>query len=315
MIQGFIIENQTSKQRVTLGMNPKYDYVYKDDGLDWGYAPASHSTYSYPGQVGEKISMTNIQGRDISFTGYVHYLPSKVDVSNYSREGLQILVRDKIEEKKGVLNSLINPMDHLRIIVGDFYLEGKPNRSIQYGQTVSENNEYFCMFEISIYCENPMFHKVKSPNTVIAGSSPGFHFPLSIPDTGYFISTRIDYLIISCENEGNATVGGVITITAQGTVKNPVIENIETGEKFTIYKTLSEGEVVEINTTQGENRGIKGGVDGATQNYFRYWDYENDWIEFGVGNTMVGYTADDDTQVNMTVKVVIAPEKYGLEDQ
>ncbi len=315
MITGFIIENQTSKQRVTMGMNPNYDFVYKDDGLDWGYAPASHSTYFYPEQIGEKISMTNVTGRDISFTGYVHYVPSKADISNYSREALKVLVRDKIEEKKGILNSLINPVDYLKITVGEFFLEGKPTRSVQYGETVYENNEYFCLFVVNIYCPNPMFHKVTSPNTVIAGSSPSFHFPLSIPDNGYKFSTRVDYLVISCNNDGNATVGGVITITAMGTVKNPTVENIETGEKFTIHKTLSEGEIIEINTSQSEKRGIKGGIGSPTQNYFRYWDYENDWIVFNVGDTLVGYTADDDTEGLMNVKIVISPEKYGLENQ
>lgn len=315
MVSGFIIENQTTKARVTLGFNEKMDYVYKENGLDWGYAPASHSTYFYPGQVGENISMTNITGRDVTITGYVHYVPTEADRSNYDKSVWEVLVETKIKEKKAVLNSLINPVDDLRIIVGDFYLEGRATRSVQYGNTREENNELFCMFVLNIYCPNPMFHKVISPNTVVSGSSPGWHFPLSIPDTGFKFSTRTDYLVISVENEGNAAVGGIITIEAKGEVKNPTVANIETGESFTIYKTLTNGEVVEVDTRLGNTQGIKGGIGEATENYFRYWDFENDWIQFGVGSVLVGYSTDNESESLMNVKIEIRPEKYGLEDQ
>ena len=315
MVSGFIIENQTTKARVTLGFNEKMDYVYKENGLDWGYAPASHSTYFYPGQVGENISMTNITGRDVTITGYVHYVPTEADRSNYDKSVWEVLVETKIKEKKAVLNSLINPVDDLRIIVGDFYLEGRATRSVQYGNTREENNELFCMFVLNIYCPNPMFHKVISPNTVVSGSSPGWHFPLSIPDTGFKFSTRTDYLVISVENEGNAAVGGIITIEAKGEVKNPTVANIETGESFTIYKTLSNGEVVEVDTRLGNTQGIKGGMGEATENYFKYWDFENDWIQFGVGSVLVGYSTDNKSESLMNVKIEIRPEKYGLEDQ
>ena len=315
MVTGFIIENQTTKQRATFGMNPKFDYVYKENGLDWGYAPATHSTYFYPGQVGEKIAMTNVTGREIMITGYVHYIPTEGERSAYTKDEWAILIENKIKEKKKVLNGLVNPYDYLKVIINNFYLEGKPTRSIQYGNTREENNEYFCLFVINIHCPNPMFHKVVSPNTVLSGSSPGFHFPLSIPDTGYKLSTRTDYLVISVDNEGDSTVGGIITIKADGEVVNPTVENIETGEHFTIYKTMRKGEVIEVDTRLGENQGIKGGQGEATQNYFKYWDFENDWIQFGIGSVLVGYASDNSAEALMTVMVEIKPEKYGLEEQ
>ena len=315
MVSGFIIENQTTKQRCTFGFNPNMDYVYKENGLDWGYAPASHSTYFYPQQVGENISVTNVTGRDITFTGYVHYIPTVADRSNYDKSTWETLVHEKIKEKKKILNALINPMDYLKITVGNFYLEGKPSRSVQYGDTRESNNEWFCMFVINIYCPNPMFHKVVAPNTIISGSSPGWHFPLSIPDTGFKFSTRVDYLVISVENEGDTSVGGIITLTAEGEVINPTIENIETGESLTVYKTMVSGEVIEIDTRQGSVRGIKGGIGEATSNYFQYWDFENDWVQFGVGSVLVGYSADSSTESLLNVKIEIRPEKYGLEEQ
>ena len=91
MVTGFIIENQTTKERVTMGMNPKFDYVYKENGLDWGFAPATHSTYFYPGQVGEKINMTNITGREIMITGYVHYIPTEGERSAYNKSDWVVL--------------------------------------------------------------------------------------------------------------------------------------------------------------------------------------------------------------------------------
>lgn len=315
MITGFIIENQTTKKRVTFGQKPAYDYVYKDDGLDWGYAPATHSTYFYPEQVGEHIAVTNITGREVTITGYVHYVPDEVDRSNYDKSAYGALVHQKVLEKKEVLNSLVNPMDFVRIIVGDFYLEGKPTRSIQYGQTMEENNELFCLFVMNIYCPNPMFHKVISPNTIVTGSQPYWHFPLSIPDNGFKFSTRVDYMVISVENEGNTTVGGIITIKADGEVQNPTIELVGTGKKFTINKTLQRNEVVVIDTRNSEDRGVNGGITEADSSYFKYWDVDNDWLQFTVGSNLVGYSTDNESELLMTVIVEIRPERYAVEEQ
>ena len=316
MVTGFIVENQTTKERVTFGQTPKYDFIFKDDGLDWGYAPATHSTYFYPEQVGEYNSVTNITGRDIMITGYAFYVPSQVDLSNYDKfKGIPALVEKKMLEKKKLLNGLVNPKDYLRITIGNFYLEGKPTRSIQYGNTYEENNEFFCMFAINIHCFNPMFHKVVAPNTVVSGASPAWHFPLEIPDEGFKFSTRTDYLVISVDNEGDSAVGGIITLKASGEVKNPTVENIETGESFTIYKTMARGEVIEVDTRAGSYRGIKGGNGEPTQNYFKYWDFENKWLQFGIGSNLVGYSTENGSELLLTVTVEIKPEKYAVEEQ
>ena len=315
MITGFIIENETTGAKVTFGQKIGFDYIYKDDGLDWGYAPATHSTYFYPEQVGEHISVTNITGREITITGYVHYVPTEVDRSNYNKFTWDALVHEKILEKKKVLNDLINPKDFLKIIVGNFYLEGKPTRSVQYGQTYEENNELFCLFVLNIYCNNPMFHKVIAPNTVLTGSQAAWHFPLEIPDTGFQFSTRTDYLVISVENEGNSKVGGIITIKADGEVVNPRIELIDTGEGFTINKTLQRNEVVVVDTREGSYRGIMGGISEADENYLKYWGIENRWIQFGVGDNLVGYSTENQSELMLTVMVEIRPEKYAVEEQ
>lgn len=316
MVTGFIIENQTTKERVTFGQTPKYDYLFKSDGLDWGYAPATHSTYTYAGQVGEYDSITNITGREITITGYISYVPTQVDLSNYDLfSGIPALIEQKIKEKKRKLNGLINPKDYLRITIGNFYIEGKPTRSIQYGNTYQENNEVFCMFVINVHCFNPMFHKVVAPNTVVSGASPAWHFPLEIPNTGFQFSTRTDYLVISVENEGDNKVGGIITLEATGEVKNPAIENIETGESFTIYKTMQRGEKIVIDTREGDSRGIKGGIGEPTQNYFKYWDFENVWLQFGIGSNLVGYSTENGSELLLNVTVEIKPEKFAVEEQ
>lgn len=315
MISYFVLENQTTKQKVTLGQDPKYDFVYQDDGLDWGYAPATHSTYFYPGQVGVDISVTNIVGREVTFTGYVHYVPDEYDRTNFNKFAWNALVTRKIKEKKATLNTLVNPNDYIRIIVGDFYLDGKPTRSVQYGADRQSNNELFCLFVINIFCDSPMFHKVEQPKTALTGKFSLWHFPLAIPDTGFKLSTRKDYLFISVTNEGNSSVGGVITLKADGEVLNPTVEIIDTGETFTVYKTLVKNEVVEIDTREGKYRSIKGGMTEPTNNYLQYWDYENTWIQFPVGEVLVGYSTGNDSETLLTVTIDIKPEKFALEEQ
>lgn len=315
MIGNLKIKNKTTLQEITIGQDIDYDYVYEDDGIDWGTVPAQHNTYNYPRQVGSTISSTKIGERDITIIGYVYYFLTAEERENISRGERHAYGYDIIKKKKETLNNVINPNDYVRISVGDYYIEGKPSASVKYGSDGESNNEYFCQFLIIIYCSNPMFKKNTITKTVLSASNPMLHSPFVIPPFGIVGGRRNNYLILSVENEGNAEIGGRIILTAKGEVKNPSVENIGTGETITINKTLEAGEVVTITTIDGKEKGVTGNINGIEENYFKYWNFNNVWFKFQQGVTLIGYSTENNSENLLDVVVEINPEKFALEEQ
>lgn len=315
MISKFILENVENGTSITFGQDPSYDCLYKEDGLDWGSAPADHSTFSYPSQLGEYISSTSVRGREITVVGYVYYIPNEAERGSMAQSELAEYCYQKMLKKKEILNNIVNPTQVVRITIGSYYIEGKPDRSIVYGTDVTTNNEFFCSFMISIFCNNPMFRKIILPSTALSGTEPKFRFPLVFPKgKGIVMAVRSTYRLIAIENEGNVPTGCIIRIESHGTVMSPTITNVATGQSITINKTMVEGEVIEVNTNDGNEKGIKGFINDEELNYFKYWDFDNTWLKFPIGTTLIGYSVAEGDDSLLDISITLNPLKYALED-
>lgn len=315
MVTSFVLENRDLNISSKFGQDLDCDFLYEDNGIDWGNVPAQHNTYNYPGQVGDTFSSTKIKNRDITLEAYAYYIMTEEEKQMYSREEWIAYVNSKIEAKKKILNNLVNPDHLIRFTIGNYFIEGKPSASPKYGVGYEENNTYFCKFLINIFCANPMFKKLTETKTVLSGDTGSFHFPFIIQNNmNYIMGIRTNYLIVVVENEGNATIGGKIYLTAKGQIQNPKLENVLTGEYIKINKTLQQGEVVAIDTTDGPTKGITGSYQGVYRDYLQYWDFTNTWLKFEAGSTILGYSTDDGSEDLLDVRVEINPEKYGLEE-
>ena len=315
MVENFTLINKENGNSITFGQTTSSECLYKDDGIDWGNAPAIHNTFSYPSQLGEYISSTRVMGRDISIMGYVYYIPNEFERMNIPASEMEQYCYNKMLKKKELLNNIVNPTQIVKVEIGDYYIEGKPSKSIIYGSDVSSNNQYFCSFLITIFCNNPMFRKTTLPNTILSGTQPAFRFPLVFPkNEGIIMGIRSSYQLIAIKNEGNVPTGGIIHIKSNGTVVNPTVTNIATGESITINKTMVEGEVIEINTNDGNEKGIKGYLNEEELNYFKYWDFENTWLKFPIGTTMIGFSTKEGDESLLEITITMNPLKYALED-
>lgn len=315
MVTSFEIENQTTKERIKFGQEIDCDFLYKSGGIDWGNAPATHNTYNYPNQVGVSISTSKIDTRDVYITAYAFYVMNDSELKNISRSDWENYVYSKVKAKKKKLNDIINPSDYIRIYVGGYYLEGKPQASVKYGTEDTTNNNLFCQFTFQIYCNNPMFKKDTITRTVLSGDTPVFHFPFILIPKMMIMGTRIDYLMLAVENEGNVSIGGKIILKSSGVVKNPKITNVLTGETITVKKTMQAGERIVINTVDGKDRGITGYYQGVEQSYLQYWSFENTWFKFLKGTTLIGYETENQSENSLDVSIEINPEKFGLEEE
>lgn len=307
-----LIQNMSNNRQIELNQVGNTNYVFKNEDIDWGSADAQHNIYTYPGQVGSYISSTTVKERTVVIRGYIVYIPTEAERANSS--SLLTLIESKLRDSKNLLSSVVNPLQYLKVTVGNYYIIGKPNSSVVFGKKIEENNEYFCKFTISLYCSDPLFYRKTNIQTVLSGSKPGFHFPLILKKTGFVFGRRYSYSLINVVNDGDVPVGGVFIVQATGTVKNIKIENVHTGKFIKIYKTLTAGEKIIINTTDGKERSIIGEVDGEKKNYFQYWGFEGSWLQFVVGSSLIGYSVEEGEPQNVNISFELNTKKYSLRD-
>ena len=81
-----------------------------------------------------------------------------------------------------------------------------------------------------------------------------------------------------------------IRFKALGTVSNPILLNVDTGEFVQVNAVMQTGDVIEVNTRYGE-KGAKLLRDGAETNYFRYLDVDSTFMQLAIGDNNFRYDA------------------------
>lgn len=315
MVDIISIINESTNQLINFGKDETFKVLLDTNGINWGSPSAAHNYYSNVNQVGVNITSSQVEPRTISITGYIWSGLQKEDKDyiNMSQEDFDKERNNVIYALKQKLSKLINPLDTIKVEVGNFFIEGKPTSSVVFSNKWSENNEIYCKFTFSIYCPDPMFKKNEGVSTVLSGSSGSFHFPLVLKEEGNVFGVKISYQLIFVENAGDVVTGGKIIIKAvTGEVINPVITNIYSEENIVINKTLNIGESLIIDT---EERDIYIESDKGIENAFVYWDFENDWIQFQVGANLIGYSADDESYKNLEASIVMNERLYSIGEQ
>ena len=317
MIDEITIVNEDTSS--SLLFNKIFGNPYILSKVDWGATTAEHTKYDNLTGAGVDIINTSLKERTVAVTGYVCCTHTIKEIMRiYSVETMDKVVARKLEEieaSKKAINELINPLSMLKILAGDYYIEGKPLASVKWSPDDKDNNEVLAKFTFSIDCPNPMFKQAKQVSTVLSGTEGMFHFPLVIKkNKGIQMGKKSQYQLIVLQNKSDVEIGGTITLKALAGVINPKITNVYTQEKMLINKTLVPNEIIKIDTI---NRTIKGSVDnGATYSgYFKYWDFENDWMTFEAGNSLIGFSADGDTYKSLQVSISIEQEFYSVKEQ
>lgn len=290
MIENLVITNKVNDLSVEVTMSSE---AYVLESVDFGTISGSHQTYHYPTQKGLTKYSSTLGTREPNIVGWI--------IGENENE---------IKQRKKRLNSLVNPLEDLEIIVeGEYFITLTPDSTIKYGKSYQENNDVMCKFEISGTCYDPLFSSSEKKETA-SGQEGCFMFPLIIPEEGYIFSKKLSSLICQIENDGTMESGIEITLLAKGTVKNPSLISVNTQECMKLLKTLTSGEKVIINTNIGK-RAIDGYVNGEKKNYFKYRDIENgDWISLLKGINLYRYDADDGLD---NLEVYISYKKSWLE--
>lgn len=146
-----------------------------------------------------------------------------------------------------------------------------------------------------------------SEDTTVDNEKTYYYF--DVPS--FIMSEKVCYDVLSIENPSYVTTGGIFTIRANGTVKNPVIFNQTTYQEMIIQYTMHKGDVIEIDTRKGyKSVTLK---DGFGVNLINSIDITSDWIEMVPGLNNVGYTSLNVSQRNyLDVKVKVLPIYSGI---
>lgn len=246
--------------------NPDYDIIAVA-GLN--PPPAAINTVAVSGIDGTRYNSARLGERNVVIDLHINgdIEANRINLYKYFRVKHKIRIRYKNE--------------HV-----DVYIDG-------YVDTF-ENN-LFTMSQrpqISIICPEPYWKSTTETgldfDTIIAL----FEFPFSIPAEGIAFS-ELDSISSMFFDAGNVATGAVITFTALANgVKSPTFYNRTTGEFFGVGITMQSGDVITINTQQGEKSvtQLRGGV---VTNLINGRLTDSSWLVFEPGMNEVSYGADE----------------------
>lgn len=137
------------------------------------------------------------------------------------------------------------------------------------------------IMQISLYCSQPYWEDAEFIVKYISDILDAHHFQITWSEPlpmGVYDLTRTREIV----NQGDAAVGMIVTITAQGDVKNPALYNNLTGEYIGINDTLKASDEVVINTIRGQKSITKNGV-----NVLSKLIAGSTWLQLDVGSNIM----------------------------
>lgn len=181
------------------------------------------------------------------------------------------------------------------------------------GYTESFENDFFTISQqpqISIICPDPSFKEETNDYIQFSSKVVKFQFPFSIPDEGIEFGT-IEKSGTKLIDAGEVETGGIISFTATANeVLNPIIYNRTTQKYFGLNFDMSSGDIITVNTKQGEKSVtlLRGGV---TTNIIDKIKEGSSWIKFIPGENEISYGSDEG-QTNLIASVTLTNQFEGV---
>lgn len=281
------------------------------DSIDWDMPSVSMDSYRVPFQVGTTLSGVTVGTRKPIVTGYITADMENEEVLGLTWKEYFEKQEEKIQENKMKLDKLISVYQDVLITVGEYFLKARPTQPPKYSTDVKENNEVICYFSLEFECYNPLFYK-GSKLISLAMISGGFHFPLIIPPEKVIFGEIFRRQSISIENNGDADVGCIIRIKANGgVVKNPKIYNVNTNEFLEFDGvTLDNGDYITITTDIGEENAIKHDISTTTDiSIIGNLKPKSSFFQIKQGSNFYAYSVAEDYVNNIEVSIEFT-ERY-----
>lgn len=224
---------------------------------------------------------TRLDQRELSLVFYI-------DVEDQQEDWIQ----ERRDELFKVFNPIYNPI-RLEMTTGNraFFIDANVELSPYINPDPSSMNEMWHDVLVQLSAGNPFFQDTEMQKVEIATWEPLFKFPIAIPAEGMKLGQRTPSLIVNAMNNGQVSTGMIIQFKANGTLTNPSLFNVNTRQSFKINKMMVPGEVITVNTNQGQKR-VESQLNGITTNIFNFIEFGSKFMQLEVGDNLFRYAAD-----------------------
>lgn len=168
----------------------------------------------------------------------------------------------------------------------DVYIEG-------YVETVEcdlfTNNE---TMQISVLCPNPYFKGMDEVINDISKTLGAFEFPFAIDLPGIEISVLDTSLVTNVLNQSESSTGVIIVIDVLDTVHAIQLNNVTTGEIFTLQYAFAGRDRIIIDTNKG-SKSVVLQRDAAESNLFTAVKKGSVFFQLDAGDNLFSYLVDD----------------------
>lgn len=235
------------------------------------------------------------------------YISSTLDMRNITLEGTIIAnTPDETYTRRQRFLQIFSPK-----LRGTLLYRGRQIACVveEAGFTVS-TRQRIPNFFVSLLCPSPFFEMPDEVRQELASWIPLFEFALEIPQNGIELGMRQPNQIITVDNIGDVSCGCEIVFRALGTVTNPELLNMDTGEYIRLLTTMSAGDELQVYTHFAGKRVLS--VNGSTvTNAFSLLDTGSVFFQLAKGINTLRY----DTSVNMElleVSIFYRPQFLGV---
>lgn len=235
------------------------------------------------------------------------YISSTLDMRNITLEGTIIAnTPDETYTRRQRFLQIFSPK-----LRGTLLYRGRQIACVveEAGFTVS-TRQRIPNFFVSLLCPSPFFEMPDEVRQELASWIPLFEFALEIPQNGIELGMRQPNQIITVDNIGDVSCGCEIVFRALGTVTNPELLNMDTGEYIRLLTTMSAGDELQVYTHFAGKRVLS--VNGSTvTNAFSLLDTGSVFFQLAKGINTLRYDASVNMEL-LEVSIFYRPQFLGV---
>lgn len=165
-------------------------------------------------------------------------------------------------------------------------------------------------FFVSLLCPSPFFETLDEVRAELARWTPRLHFKLQIPVGGIEFGSRQPSQIITVDNIGDVSCGCLIVFRALGTVTNPELLNLNTGEYIRLNTTMGAGDELRV-YTHFAGKHVTSVTGGTEINAFSLLDIGSTFLQLAAGRNLLRYDAETNMDL-LEVTLYYRPQFLGV---
>ena len=258
--------------------------------------------FSNNSKAGSKYQNTKLENREFD-----------IEFKMMRQNADEVQMDSKRSNMYRVFNPELNPMRvDLELSDGkEYYLMANLQSTPIMPPDHLNNNAAWQKALLQFIATDPYIYEKDARQVDIAKWVGAFKFPLKIPQgVGVKMGKRSNSLIVNVFNEGQNKTGMLIRFKALATVVRPAIINVDTFEELRLNYTMTQGDVIEVTTHDG-NKTITLLKDNVKTNIFNAIDLNSHFLQIEPGDNLFRYEADTGVD-NLEMKLTYRAKSVGV---